>query len=245
MNAKEIVLSAAEELFGNKDVSAVDRWTSPDYIQHSAYASGGLDGVRQMLQYLPPGFRYDLHRVIADGNHVALHGTFHGFGPMPLIAFNVYRVEDGRLAEHWENLTPVVDETVSGTSQTAGVAQVDDLHATDDNRRLITHLMEAVLKGRPTGAVAEFFDTEHYIEHGPGSGTALGVFGGDEGVRRHDTLHKVIAEGNFVLTLSEGRSGATPTAYYDLFRVEDGKIVEHWDVVSEIKSDLPHSNGLF
>ena len=61
----------------------------------------------------------------------------------------------------------------------------------------------------------------------------------------HETVHKVIAEGNFVLTVSEIRIGATPIAAYDLFRVESGKLVEHWDVSPEIKDDLPHGNGLF
>ncbi|GAA2599815.1 hypothetical protein GCM10010435_94070 [Winogradskya consettensis] len=61
----------------------------------------------------------------------------------------------------------------------------------------------------------------------------------------YDTVHKVIAEGNFVLTVSEGSFGPAPTAFYDLFRVDNGKIVEHWDITPEIVADLPHSNGPF
>ena len=64
--------------------AAVDRWAAPTYVQHSSLAADGADGLRSLVENLPAGFRYDLHRVIADGNLVALHGTYHGFGPAPL-----------------------------------------------------------------------------------------------------------------------------------------------------------------
>ncbi|MFD9037589.1 hypothetical protein ACFU6M_09755 [Streptomyces bottropensis] len=57
-------------------------------------------------------------------------------------------------------------------------------------------------------------------------------------------MHRIVAEGEFVLTQSEGEFGV-PVAYYDLFRVADGKIVEHWDVIAPIADELPHANGLF
>ena len=58
-------------------------------------------------------------------------------------------------------------------------------------------------------------------------------------------VHMVVAEGDFVFTASEGTLGGTPTAFYDLFRVADGKIVEHWDVIAEIPADMAHDNGKF
>ncbi|MEM9271282.1 MAG: hypothetical protein AAGA78_20380, partial [Pseudomonadota bacterium] len=48
----------------------------------------------------------------------------------------------------------------------------------------------------------------------------------------YTTVHHVIGEGNFVLTLSEGAFGGEPMAFYDLFRLQDGLIVEHWDVIA-------------
>jgi predicted SnoaL-like aldol condensation-catalyzing enzyme len=54
-----------------------------------------------------------------------------------------------------------------------------------------------------------------------------------------------VAEGNFVVTASEGTLGGEPTAFFDLFRVEDGWIVEHWDVISTIPSEMAHENGKF
>ncbi len=62
---------------------------------------------------------------------------------------------------------------------------------------------------------------------------------------KYSTVHKVIAEGNFVFTMSEGTFGGAPTAFFDLFRVDNGKIVEHWDIISEIPDEMAHENGKF
>ena len=62
---------------------------------------------------------------------------------------------------------------------------------------------------------------------------------------RYTKVHKIIGAGNFVLMMSEGTLGETPTAYYDLLRLENGKIVEHWDVISEIPATMAHTNGKF
>lgn len=66
----------------------------------------------------------------------------------------------------------------------------------------------------------------------------------------YDQTHKILGEGNFVLAMSEGQFGPAPgehVAYYDLFRLADGKIVEHWDVIQAIppKEDWKNQNGKF
>jgi predicted SnoaL-like aldol condensation-catalyzing enzyme len=62
-------------------------------------------------------------------------------------------------------------------------------------------------------------------------------------VMRYDTLHQVIGEGNFVLALSEGEFAGEHTAFYDLVRVQDGKVVEHWDVLQTIPARDQWKNG--
>jgi len=69
---------------------------------------------------LPADFGYELVRVIADGDLVALHGTYHGFGPEPLVAFDIFRVADGKLAEHWDVMQPAVTTTVRGEAKLTG-----------------------------------------------------------------------------------------------------------------------------
>src|SRR5882724_872242 len=92
MDAKEIVLAAAKELFGDKDATAVDRWVARDYKQHSTLAPDGPEGLRGLVATAPEGFRYEGARVIADGDLVAMHGMYHGVAPQPLVAFDLFRV---------------------------------------------------------------------------------------------------------------------------------------------------------
>ena len=63
----------------------------------------------------------------------------------------------------------------------------------------------------------------------------------------YDETHLILAQGNFVLAVSEGTYGGAPTSYYDLWRVEDGKIAEHWDVMETIadQSTWQNDNGKF
>ncbi|MEU9126225.1 nuclear transport factor 2 family protein [Streptomyces sp. NPDC048506] len=251
MNNRDVVLQAVDELFGDKDPAAVDRWVSPTYKQHSALAADGPEVMRELVSSLSGDFRYERARVIADGDLVALHGVYHGFGPTPLVAFDVFRVENGKLAEHWDALAPVVEATVSGRSQTDGPTQVSDPGATEANRKLVAEYAEKVLKGAEYSVATDYTSTETYLQHNPEAGDGLDGFGvaaakwaaqGKNVV--YETIHRVVAEGDFVLVQAEGEFGV-PVVYFDLFRLADGKIVEHWDVIQQIPAELPHSNGLF
>ncbi|WP_344614799.1 nuclear transport factor 2 family protein [Dactylosporangium salmoneum] len=246
-----MVATAAGQLFRDKDPSAVDRWVAPTYTQHSSLAVDGPEGLRDLVAALPAGFRYEPARSISDGDLVALHGVYHGFGPMPLVAFDIFRVQDGKLAEHWDALTPVVEPTASGRSQTDGPTEVTEADRTEANRALVTEFAQKVLVGADYSVLTNYISTETYHQHNPEAADGLDGFGaaaatwaqqGKNLVYR--TVHRVIAEGEFVLLQSEGEFGG-PVAYYDLFRVADGRIVEHWDVIAPIPADLPHGNGLF
>lgn len=250
MNNKELVLKATGELFGDKDPSAVDRWVAADYRQHSSLAADGPEALRGLVASLPAGFRYEPARVIADGDLVALHGVYHGFGPEPLVAFDLFRVADGKLAEHWDALTPVVAETASGRSQTDGPRAPSGAD-TSRSRALVADFAQRVLQDADYSVLTDYISTETYLQHNPeaadgldGFGAAAGKWAAEGKNLVYKTVHRVVAEGDLVLLQSEGEFGE-PVAYWDLFRVQDGKIVEHWDVIVPIPASLPHSNGLF
>ncbi|WP_433186804.1 nuclear transport factor 2 family protein [Actinoallomurus sp. CA-150999] len=114
MNSKDTVLQAADELFDKKDPSAVDRWVTPTYRQHSSLAADGPEALRGLVASLGDDFRYEGARVIADGDLVALHGTYYGFGPDPLVAFDLFRVENGKIVEHWDVVAPIPDSLPHG-----------------------------------------------------------------------------------------------------------------------------------
>jgi predicted SnoaL-like aldol condensation-catalyzing enzyme len=248
---KDLVLQAAGELFGDKDPAAVDRWVAPDYRQHSALAADGPEGLRKLVADLPGGFRYELARVLADGDLVALHGVYHGFGPTPLVAFDLFRVENGKLAEHWDALTPLVEPTASGRSQTDGPATPYASGKTERNRAVVAGFARKVLQDADYSVLTDYISTETYHQHNPEAADGLDGFGAAaaEWAKQgknlvYKTIHRIVADGDLVLVQSEGEFGQ-PVAYWDLFRVQDDKIVEHWDVIAPIPAELPHGNGLF
>lgn len=71
----------------------------------------------------------------------------------------------------------------------------------------------------------------------------------DESGRRIDyhRIHRVLAEGNFVLCVSEGSYGGAHTAFYDLFRLAKSNLVEHWDTTEKVapRSEWKNDNGKF
>jgi predicted SnoaL-like aldol condensation-catalyzing enzyme len=113
-SAKALVVNAVTELFIGGDASALDRYWAEDYIQHNPRVPSGRDALKGLLGNMPPDFSYEMGMVIAGDDTVAIHGRYTGFGPKPMIAVDIYRVADGKIAEHWDVLQEEVSETASG-----------------------------------------------------------------------------------------------------------------------------------
>jgi len=61
----------------------------------------------------------------------------------------------------------------------------------------------------------------------------------------HHEQMQTIAEGNFVFAASEGTFGGKPTAFFDLFRVDNCKVAERWDVMADIPAKMAQGNRKF
>ena len=102
-NNKELVVTAFDTLFSQKDYKAAEKPWSPNYVQHSAHIPPGRDGLFSLVKSIPLTLRYKHGAIAADGNFVILHGRFSGMGrPVNWIAADIVRIEDGLLAEHWD-----------------------------------------------------------------------------------------------------------------------------------------------
>jgi predicted SnoaL-like aldol condensation-catalyzing enzyme len=111
---KELVLQAFDTLFNKRDYDAAERFWSDRYIQHSAHIAPGREGLFNLVRTLPGTLRYDNQLIVAEGNYVIAHGRFSGHGrPAAWVAADIVRVEDGRLAEHWDVLQDEATETES------------------------------------------------------------------------------------------------------------------------------------
>ena len=102
---KALVLDAFDTLFNKRDYAAAEKYWSPDYIQHSAHIEPGRDGLFNLIRSMPDTLRYEHQLIVAEGDYVIVHGRFSGFGrPVAWIAADIVRIENSRLAEHWDVL---------------------------------------------------------------------------------------------------------------------------------------------
>jgi predicted SnoaL-like aldol condensation-catalyzing enzyme len=224
------------------------------YIQHNLAARDGLQGLKEFLAQVPPStVKVNTVRIFQDDDHVFAHSEYEFFGPKA--GFDIFRIEDGKIVEHWDNLQEIpAAPTANGHSMTDGPTQAEDLELTEQNKALVRRFVEDILVNGKLDGLADYYDGDRYIQHNPqiadgvsGLGQAL-QFMAEHGVTiRYDKIHKVLGEGNFVLVVSEGMYSEQPTSFYDLFRVENGKIAEHWDTLETIppETEWQNQNGKF
>lgn len=232
------------------DAGPVAYINADKYIQHNLAVGEGLAGFGAVLQALPKGSaRVNTVRAFADGDFVFAHSEYDFFGPK--IGFDIFRFEDGKIVEHWDNLqeTPATLNP-SGRSMTDGPTASADLDKTSANKALVKDFVDDILVSGRMDKLASYFAGDAYVQHNPqiadrlsGLGSALQAMAEQGVTMKYERIHKVLGEGNFVLVASEGSLGDQPTAFYDLFRVEDGKIAEHWDVVEAIPPRAQWKNG--
>ena len=249
MSDKTLVERTMQAFFRDYDEERMRTLLTDDYIQHNPHVPTGIEPVIGILPALEQAkFGYEMHRIIQDGPLVLTHTTYHNaevFGAKKVVAFDIWRVEAGKVAEHWDCITPLVTETVSGRSQTDGATAVTDLDATEVNKKLVESFVRTVLIGEDWSDIEQFIANGLYDQHNPLVGDGPDALRRAVGFLKMQRIHRVIGEGNFVLTQSEGLWDGKRYAFYDLFRVADGKIVEHWDVLQPIPQEMAHDNGMF
>lgn len=237
---KAFVIEAMTETLLKGNVDAVDSYFAPSYIQHNPDVPSGSEAFKQLVGMLSGGngLEAEFVRVIGDGDMVAVHGRYTGFGPTPMIAFDVFRLEDGKIAEHWDNLILEQPLNPSGRSQVDGATEIADLDKTEANKAKVEEFLTRSMINHEEVDITQYISPVTYLQHNPMVADGLEGFGafmaeiGKQGITmEYSTVHKVIGEGNFVLTMSEGSFGGVPQAFYDLFRLENDLIVEHWDII--------------
>lgn len=224
------------------------------YIQHNLAVGDGLAAFGAVLQALPKGSaRAHTVRAFEDGNFVFTHTDYNFFGPK--IGFDIFRFEDNKIVEHWDNLQETPQHpNPSGHTMIDGSNTATDLDKTATNKALIRSFVEDILVGGKMEKLASYFDGDNYIQHNPqvadqvsGLGAALQAMAKHGISFKYDHVHMVLGEGSFVLAVSEGSFAGQHTSFYDLFRIQNGKIAEHWDTIETIppKDQWENGNGKF
>lgn len=115
---KDLVLDAMTALFQRREASAVERLYAPDYIQHNPNIPQGREALARLVGQLSPEVFYEPGLMIAEGDYVAIHGRIRGWAPTPQVVVDIFRIENGQLAEHWD----VLQDEVPADSATSGHA---------------------------------------------------------------------------------------------------------------------------
>ncbi len=265
---KATILRVYDEIFGKGNTELVNDLFSKNYIQHNPMVPNGPEGLIgyvKMLksQRLAPVLT--IKHILADGDLVAVHwhsSTAPENESTGQAGFDLFRLDNGTIVEHWDMIQNVSAKTASGNSMFGdlykypnGVPNITE-EQEEANKQLVIKAYDGVFNGRQLGLLDQFWAGKDYIQHNPQ------IANGTEGLKASfDSIfpngsvmriHHALADGDLVFTHSHSLSPGdnkenefTGLAIGDLFRVVDGKIVEHWDVIQQVPSTTASGNSMF
>jgi len=216
---------------------AVEKYTGDRYTQHS---TGVRDGVEGFVAFFEPFIERNPDRDIRvirgfeDGSHVFLHAYQNiNDGEAEWVTTDFFDTDaDDRIVEHWDIIAPYTGATPSGHTATDGPTGITDLERTDQNKAVVAEMIKEVLilEGN-SDRVDEFIaadDRQRYADVADGLDSLRQLVTDPANPVRYSQIVLLVGQGNFVATLCRASREGSPIAQCDLFRLEDGRIVEHW-----------------
>ena len=101
--------------FIDRDPTVVEQYFGANYKQHNPVIPDGPSAIAEMIPTLT-ALTYEPGMAVAEGDLVMVHGRYTGWGPKPMVAVDIFRVEDGKVVEHWD----VMQEEILATNTASG-----------------------------------------------------------------------------------------------------------------------------
>lgn len=112
---KKLVADLYQQLFGDKDLSAIDKYIGDVYIQHNPILPDGKEALKEgAAQWFKgaPKEKINIQHIAAEGNFVYIH-TKANRGPKGVSVIDIFRVENGKITEHWDVIQEVPEKSAN------------------------------------------------------------------------------------------------------------------------------------
>ncbi|MEU8909245.1 nuclear transport factor 2 family protein [Streptomyces mirabilis] len=258
---KAVAVRVLKGVFERGDTDVVDRYVRPDYIQHDPLAPDGAEALKNLgvgFHQRFPDAEYDVKRVISEGDLVLVHSNVVTTpGTRGAAVVDIFRFQEGKIAEHWDVSQNVPETSVNGndmfsTESWPRTRQPGPAWLTASSKKLVTTAYGEIIGQKDLSAIDRYYAPD-IIQHNPNSPN--GAEGAKAGLGAYFaafpeltfSTKRVIAEGDLVAVHSHAVNapGERGQAFVDLFRVRNGKIVEHWDVVQDVPETSANDNTMF
>jgi len=227
---------------------AVTKYTGDRYTQHS---TGVRDGVEGFVEFFEPFIERNPKRDIqiirkwVDGQYVFIQAYQSlNDGESHWVTTDFFDTdENDRIIEHWDVIAAYSDSTPSGHTSIDGPTEVTDLDKTEANKALVRNLIrDGLMRGGDPNKLSQYISEDQYIQHNSEVPDGLAHFqqlaSAPNRALNYEEIVLLVGQGNFVATLSRTNwnDGKTNQDYaqVDIFRIENGKVVEHWDNVEPV-----------
>jgi len=229
---KQKVLSFYKQIVGQRKAELIPEFIAENYKQHNPTVKQGRAGITEMINYLktlpsqPEGAKSPIVRAIQEGDLVVTHLDVSFMGRR-MAVIDLFKLKDGMLTEHWDAIQPLPDESEKVITATNGTTEIDHGASAENSKFVVDQFYKAILNKQSAN---QFIDAA-YVEHDASVvASAVGLAGYLARPERAVEIHKLIAEGDFVVVQSQFNRDSKTFVFYEILRVADNKIAEHWSV---------------
>ncbi|MEO0473816.1 MAG: nuclear transport factor 2 family protein [Bacteroidota bacterium] len=248
----QLVWDGMDAILKTKNEAVVEASFAEDFIQHNPWAKDGLAHIKEMLAF---EFGYVPLRWVADGDIMAYHGYYTAPNPLgehPLLCVDAWRVENGKIQEHWDALAPMPEELVSKATKGGGngeKAVPAEIRAA--NKTTVKRFLDHVLNRGRIDLVKDLVSPA-YVYHHETEGELTGHAVLEEHIVKKNggrMLHDnklLLGSGDLVMAHSH-YFGENERVVFDWFRLDENSLIaEQWSVeqpitpLEEVANAHPH-----